>query len=198
MLPQQRSADVSPRVVELRHHNEVQNVIRTAPARFPVEKGKKIDLLNEIQEPWHIHQSKQCHGNCFDPGGGCCGRRIAAHKGPKTKTIRKLVSKSFHARGACPQMPSLPEKWQECPKHQHHAAKDSPSSGNKPAFALERHVVKLKSAPMAASATMIAIKNVVRERLIARKTWPSAPTLQSTIELKQPSKENAPPYSAAD
>ena len=53
----ERADDIGAHVAELRQQDEIEQEV------FALDAGKKIDFLDEVQQPRHIHQAQQRHGD---------------------------------------------------------------------------------------------------------------------------------------
>ena len=60
----QRTDGISAHVAEFCDEDEIEDEIFS----IAVESGEKIYFLDEVQQPRHIHQTKQRHGDCCDSG----------------------------------------------------------------------------------------------------------------------------------
>src|SRR5262249_53130708 len=107
---------------ELRHQNKIDHI------KFPIaaQALKKIDLLNEIQQPRHIHQPEERCRNRYN------SRCIAARKKlPETQAQDKENKKTgleiIHARRRTLR-PNMAGQLQKRPHHQQSAAENPPTA----------------------------------------------------------------------
>ncbi len=73
MPANQRPHHVCARVAELGDQDEIKDV----KLAVPLQAGEKVDLLDEIEQPWHIHQPHQRHRDGCNPRARRCGKELA-------------------------------------------------------------------------------------------------------------------------
>src|SRR5215472_13474550 len=74
VTPNEGTDRVCAAVAGLGDQYEIEQIIMALDVR------KKVDLLDEIQQPGHIHQAKQGRGNSQDTGGVAAGKELAQAK----------------------------------------------------------------------------------------------------------------------
>src|SRR5205814_10624542 len=95
MLADQRTDRVSAAVAKLRHKDEIKHVKR------PIDAGKKINLLNKVQQPWYVHQSKQSYRDRHNAGRVAAGDKLPDAES-QYKNAQKTGLEIVHARRRLP------------------------------------------------------------------------------------------------
>ena len=118
LVPADERADgVGAHVAELRDEDEVEQ------EEFALHAGKEIDLLDEVQQPRHIHEAEQRGGDGGQAGLVVFGHELA-HAQAEHEQDEEAGLKVVHARGAAGGADDAVEV-QEGADHQQQAADDA-------------------------------------------------------------------------
>jgi len=136
VLTNERADRVCATVADFRDEDKVQQVVLSLDSF-----RKEIDFLNEVQQPWDVHQSKEGCRNRENPSGIVFGKELAKAEA-KYKQDQKACLKVVHARWRAGGS-NLAGQIQKCADHQQHSSENSPAFETNQ-FAFRRESIKLR------------------------------------------------------
>ena len=157
----QRADGIRAGVAEFRDEDEVEHVELSAV----LDTGEKVDLLNEVQKPRHVHQPEK-RGRNREQAGGVAARSELPHAQSEHEEDEKARLEIVDARRRFVK-PEFACAVQECADHQQRPADQPPALEANQAALLDQSV-KFRKAK-AGKENHDGQENVVRDEFVARE-----------------------------